>query len=138
MGKEKGESPILPKLRFREKLRELRVKSGYTQQQIADILNCSRSTYTYYETGKSSPDLPTLVKLAKILNVSVSDLLEEESGGSSLVADVKTATRSKKNASHIYDLSADEMKLVGYFRAFAPEEKEELLRRLQEKDRPQT
>ena len=107
MGKEKGESPILPKLRFREKLRELRVKSGYTQQQIADILNCSRSTYTYYETGKSSPDLSTLVKLAKILNVSVSDLLEEESGGSSLVADVKNATRSKKNASHIYDLSAD-------------------------------
>ena len=54
------------------------------------------------------------------------------------MADVKNATRSKKNASHIYDLSADEMKLVGYFRAFAPEEKEELLRRLQEKDRPQT
>ena len=112
------------------------MKSGYTQQQIADILNCSRSTYTYYETGKSSPDLPTLVKLAKILNVSVSDLLEEESGGSSLVADVKNPARSKKNASHIYDLSADEMKLVGYFRAFNSEEKEELLRQLQEKERP--
>ena len=52
------------------------------------------------------------------------------------MADVKNPARSKKNASHIYYLSADEMKLVGYFRAFNSEEKEELLRQLQEKERP--
>ena len=69
---------MLPKLQLMKKLRELRVKSGYTQQQVSEILNCARSTYTYYEIGKSSPDLPTLVKLAKIFNVSVSELLEEE------------------------------------------------------------
>ena len=72
------ENRLLPKLQLMKKLRELRVKSGYTQQQVSEILNCARSTYTYYEIGKSSPDLPTLVKLAKIFNVSVSELLEEE------------------------------------------------------------
>ena len=127
---------MLPKLQLMKKLRELRVKSGYTQQQVSEILNCTRSTYTYYEIGKSSPDLPTLVKLAKIFNVSVSELLEEEKSGS-FVADSAKLPIQKKNTSHIYELSPEEITLIGYFRVLLPEEKEELLRYAQQLDRPE-
>ena len=63
----------MPKSLINAKLRELRVKSGYTQHQIADILNIDRSTYTYYETGKTSPDITVLAKLSKIFNVSIDE-----------------------------------------------------------------
>ena len=47
-----------------------------TQQQVADRLRIERSTYTYYETGKTKPDIATLIKLAKIYNISYTQLLQ--------------------------------------------------------------
>ncbi|MPM53533.1 hypothetical protein SDC9_100301 [bioreactor metagenome] len=61
-----------------ERLKELRLKAGYTQQQIADQLKVRRPTYTRYETGTNEPDKDTIVKLANIFNVSVDDLLGNE------------------------------------------------------------
>ena len=43
-----------------ERLRQARLQAGYSQQNIADALNVNRATYTYYETGKTSPDPVTL------------------------------------------------------------------------------
>lgn len=39
--------------RICEKLYLLRTCCGYTQQQIASLLGCERSTYTYLEKGKT-------------------------------------------------------------------------------------
>lgn len=109
-------------------LREIRCKSGYTQQQIADILNCSRSTYTYYELGKTSPDIRTLIKLAKVFNTSVSAFLGEEAK----IPKVSDPTPQKfpfgkKNASHIYELSEREIELVGAFRAASQDRQDAIL-----------
>lgn len=42
---------------FGERLRVLRkVRTNYSQEDMARLLNISRSTYTYYETGKSEPN----------------------------------------------------------------------------------
>ena len=57
-------------------LRELRKEKGYTQQQMADMLNISRSTYTYYEIGKSEPGFDCLRKLASILEVDYNTILD--------------------------------------------------------------
>ena len=124
-------TPIQSKMQLPEKLRELRVNSGYTQQQVADVLDCSRSTYTYYETGKSSPDLPTLVMLAKIFNVSIAELLEEEKS-STMVRDSGRALPRKKTVSHIYDLNPDELSLISYYRVLSEKEKEEILAHVRE------
>lgn len=67
------------KIRINERLRELRIKSGYTQNQIAKILNIDRSTYSYYEIGKTMPDVSALMILAKVFNISINELLEDES-----------------------------------------------------------
>ena len=124
-------TPIQSKMQLPEKLRELRVNSGYTQQQVADVLDCSRSTYTYYETGKSSPDLPTLVMLAKIFNVSIAELLEEEKS-STMVRDSGRSLPRKKTVNHIYDLNPDELSLISYYRVLSEKEKEEILAHVRE------
>ena len=41
-------------LTFRFKIRELREKYGYTQKKMSELLGIERSTYTYYETGKTA------------------------------------------------------------------------------------
>ena len=56
-------------------LKYYRTKCGLTQQDVADLLGLERSSYTYYETGKITPDVETLVRLSKIYNVDFYDLL---------------------------------------------------------------
>ena len=58
-----------------ENLRSLRSERKLRQIDLANTLGVSRTTYTQYETGKSEPDLSTLVKLAEFFNVSVDYLL---------------------------------------------------------------
>ena len=57
-------------------LKFYRHECGLTQQQVADRLKIERSTYTYYETGKTKPDINTLIKIAKVYNISYTKLLE--------------------------------------------------------------
>lgn len=59
-------------------LRKLRVNAGFTQQNMADALNINRSTYTYYETGKTEPDIRSLQILSKVLKVDIDIFLEDE------------------------------------------------------------
>lgn len=63
-------------IEFGKHLRELRKKNGYTQQQMADMLNINRSTYTYYETGKSQPSFQNLKMLCEILKVDYNTILD--------------------------------------------------------------
>ncbi len=61
-----------------ENLRNLRKKFNLTQQEIADILGIDRSTYTFYEAGKSTPSKENIVKLCDIFNVTVGYLFGVE------------------------------------------------------------
>lgn len=45
---------------------------------MARRLGVDRSTYTYYETGKSQPNLKTLEKLCQILSVDYNTLLKQK------------------------------------------------------------
>lgn len=117
-----------------KKLRDLREKCGYTQQQIANALNIDRSTYSYYETGKTSPDIPSLLVLANVFSISVEELLGQEQqaplalndSGSPKMAG-KLGKNFAENDSHIYDLTKDEKQLICYFRAAKPEIRKHIL-----------
>ena len=61
---------------FGERLRILRVERGFTQEALAAAANFSRSYYNEIETGKRNISLLNLSKLAKCLEVSLSELLE--------------------------------------------------------------
>ena len=47
-----------------QNLRDLRAARGMTQDQVAERLHITRQTVSNYETGRSQPDLDTLVRLA--------------------------------------------------------------------------
>lgn len=63
-------------LAFGRRIAELRKIRGYTQNDFADVLDISRLSLAYFETGRRWPRPVTLQKLAKCLGVSVSDLFK--------------------------------------------------------------
>ena len=60
---------------FQNVFKSLRTSGGYTQQEIADKLNISRSTIGMYETGAREPDYDTLELIADFFNVDIDYLL---------------------------------------------------------------
>lgn len=60
---------------FNKRLRALRMKNGYTQQRMADMLNIALNTYQKYEQGDRSPSFECLIKIADLLEVSTDFLL---------------------------------------------------------------
>lgn len=58
-----------------EKLKNVRVDHNLTQQELAELAKVPQSTISYIEQGKS-PRTITLLKIAKALDVKISELLE--------------------------------------------------------------
>lgn len=52
-------------------MRALRAAKGYTQQEVAEKVGVSRSTYMNWERYETFPDAIQLVALAKILECSL-------------------------------------------------------------------
>ena len=61
------------KTKFHEYLVLFRKLKGYTQAQMAEKLEISRSTYTNYEIGNRSPDLETLERISEVLECSLDE-----------------------------------------------------------------
>lgn len=61
-----------------QNIQSQRKKSKLSQKQIAKKLKIDRSTYAYYELGKTSPTIFTLIKLAKIFHVNLIKLISNE------------------------------------------------------------
>lgn len=58
-----------------EKLRKIRKKRGFTQKQVAEKLNVSRTTVTKWETGDSCPSINKLKMLTRIYKCKITDLI---------------------------------------------------------------
>lgn len=59
-----------------ENLRKTRVEKGYTQTDVAEILNIKRQQYQRYESGKIEIPIKFVKQLATIYKVSTDYLLE--------------------------------------------------------------
>lgn len=60
---------------FQTRLIEQRKLNGYTQRNLADLLQISQPSYIRYENGSAEPTFENLVKLADCFDVSVDYLL---------------------------------------------------------------
>ena len=56
-----------------EAVRSIRKERGWSQQRLADEANVNKVTLVHIETGKSSPNVETLERLARALNVELAD-----------------------------------------------------------------
>ncbi|MDU6333746.1 MAG: helix-turn-helix domain-containing protein [Enterobacter hormaechei] len=61
---------------FSNNIKSLRVDNDFTQQEIADALGITRSRYSNYENGINEPSLDILIRLSKLFNCSIDDLLK--------------------------------------------------------------
>lgn len=62
---------------FSQRLKNLRLESGYSQKELAKLIGISYQSLQKYENGISKPRLSRLEEIAEIFNVSVSYLLGE-------------------------------------------------------------
>ena len=60
---------------FNKRLRQMRMKRGFTQQRLADTLGIALRSYQCYETGTRTPNYDLLVLIADTLNVSLDYLM---------------------------------------------------------------
>ena len=73
---------------FGENLKTLRKQKGFSQEELATRLHVVRQTISKWEKNLSVPDADTLIRLAKILEVSVSELLGTKIENENTASDV--------------------------------------------------
>ncbi len=59
-------------------VKNARNQAGLTQEQAAEALGVSRQTVSNWETGKSYPDIVSVIRMSDLYNVSLDHLLKEE------------------------------------------------------------
>lgn len=60
---------------FAERLENLRLAKGYTQEELAKLVNVSQPSYWAYEKRGSIPHRNTQIQLARVLGVTVDELM---------------------------------------------------------------
>lgn len=78
-------------IKLNEILVQIRKSKNMSQQQVADILGINRSTYSYYEIGKSQLDIKTALALCEIFGLKLDEFLNQDNviANSQLVTDDK-------------------------------------------------
>lgn len=64
--------------KFPQIIKQLRMARGMTQEDLANVLNVSRSTIAGYEARNNQPDYDKLVQIADFYNVTIDFLLSGE------------------------------------------------------------
>lgn len=108
------------------KLRALRKKFKYTQEDVSQYLNIQRQTYCNYENDARTPPLEIIVALSELYHVSVdylvrdTDIAEELSDAALEAARIPAAKNihEKKLLSEFSSLSCNKQKEVIEFIQF--------------------
>lgn len=58
-----------------ERIRQLRIESGLTQEQVAETLNISRTFYSRVETGEKGCSIDLFVQVSNLFHVSLDYLV---------------------------------------------------------------
>ena len=111
-----------------KKLLNLRKEYKMTQNDVAEILGMSRTSFSKYENGIANPPLQVLRKIAAIYNVGLEYLIFDENTlirlNDPLNEDDETA---EVPFSKITDLKPIEKEIIGKFRTLSDEEKTEFI-----------
>lgn len=114
-------------------LKKLRKENGLTQQQVADYLHLDRSTYAYYESGRTKINIDILVRLSQFFQVSLAELVGERLPASVALADGSGEYTSADTAlvndsvARFSQLTREEQYLVILYRSGTAEQREEVL-----------
>ena len=88
-------------MKFCEKLQKLRKEKGYSQEQLADLLDVSRQSVSKWESGTTYPEMDKLLSLCKIFDVTLDDLTNDE------ITDKTIKEKSRNTLSNVIDAILD-------------------------------
>ena len=83
---------------FADKVVQLRKKSGWSQEELAEKLNVTRQSVSKWEGAQSIPDLEKILQLAQIFGVSTDYLLKDELAESDDSSSVRRVSMEEANA----------------------------------------
>ena len=88
-------------MNFSDKLQKIRKENNITQEGLADKLNVSRQAVSKWESGTAYPDTEKLIQISKIFNISLDELVNDNT-------DISKNTPNKKlNFMEIFNLVFD-------------------------------
>jgi SOS-response transcriptional repressors (RecA-mediated autopeptidases) len=64
-------------------IKDLRIKNGYTQTELAKKLNVHQTAVSQWENGRTSPDKDILIKISELFGVSIDMLMQDYKNGNS-------------------------------------------------------
>lgn len=115
------------------RLKEIRESKKISQLKLANAIGVGRTTITNYETGVSSPDIDTIIKIAQYFDCSVDYLLGrnyyEKLQPAQVEVKEELTDKQKELLSLIKNMNTDDInKIIGY--AFSLNEKELTIKKL--------
>lgn len=132
----------MPELLLKDKLRELRTRMHYTQSKVGQYLNMTRQGYAHYEAGLRSPDYQTLLKLSKLYQIDIGELINShttpilpEALHDNIDYTIPGTCNLKTHSSRVIQLTPDEKKLFNLYGKLTLVEKQEVLTFLENKVR---
>lgn len=81
-------------MEFKEKLFSLRKQKGFTQEELAEYLNVSRTAISKWESGRGYPNIDSLKSIAKLFSITVDELLS----GDELIVIAQEESKKKENS----------------------------------------
>lgn len=91
---------------MKDRLKELRIKNGYSQKDLANKLYVKQQTVSKWESTNTSPDLDLIVKLSKLYNVTTDYI----------VTGSETTSNVDLSLINVYSFQATEQDVLKYRR----------------------
>ena len=60
---------------FKERLKELRLEKGISQQELGNVVNMSKMAISHWESGHSEPSIAQLIVVSDFFGVTVDCLV---------------------------------------------------------------
>ncbi|MCL2531836.1 MAG: helix-turn-helix domain-containing protein [Oscillospiraceae bacterium] len=125
-------------MHYVELVKQLRRRNGLTQQQVADFLHIDRSTYAYYESGRTKISVESLLHLARLYQISLGEMVGESTPVNVLMDDTDYSTSLIDDSIvRFAQLSREEQYLVILYRSGTDEQRRELLSQANELTAPE-
>lgn len=65
-------------MNFADKLKQIRLRNNWSQEELAEKVGVSRQAITKWETGKGLPDMENIIIISKIFDITIDELLIDE------------------------------------------------------------
>lgn len=79
-----------------KKLKNARIKAGFTQEKAAEEIDVSRQTISNWENEKSYPDIISVIALSDLYSVSLDELLKGDQKMTEHLAESTNIVKSNK------------------------------------------